>query len=139
MDSRPAVIELAKQDMRRTLRLLPKHVIQAPSTDSAWVVTAVTAQMWDLFYPSLSFIETDTDPIFLWSLWKKVEVKLTETRTTTEWRMECWCVGRLQDNKLLRSSSMATAPFGEALTPSEELTDEILLQITGDEMPMAGA
>jgi hypothetical protein len=110
MDPRPAAIKLVDQDIRRALRFLPKD----GQTRYAWVRVAVSSELWELFYPPLSFIVPE-DPIHIVAFWD-TEKKELHSWCVTEWGRE---------NEAARQrTALSLEPFGVALAPAE--VDEFL-------------
>lgn len=109
-DSRAAIVQLVEQDMRRALRYLPK--VEGDTVGrAAWVRTRVSQQMWEMFYPSLSFISSEDEAITLMSWWRK---------TAEVWQLERWCVVlEVPDGLTKRRTEFTLTKFGEALAPTE--------------------
>lgn len=122
-DPRPAVIELVEQDMRRALRYLSKPV-DVPGR-KAWAKAQVTAEMWNLFYPELSFVESDQEIIDVLALWEYRD----------GWQHRRWCVVQhlgVADQVVARRTEFASEKFGEALTPLE--IAEVNFESEGEEV-----
>jgi hypothetical protein len=131
MDRRELILALVEKDMRGRLRVLGEHPI-------AWVVTAISADQWDQFYPMLSWADDPDVPVLLFSQWDlKEQPEEGTTRVTRTYDLNCWCVVSPTVNGWVRKTNFCHQPFGVAPTV-QEIADDVLLFQASNPLPLEG-
>jgi hypothetical protein len=123
-DPRAALIEMADKDMRSVLRRLPK----SEGANTAWVLTAVSHEAWQRFYPPLNSIPDD-EPIVLRSIWRREMLDVSAAGHTPhlvpKWKLERWCVVRAANGMYIRITTFAVNAFGIAAAIEEIAPDDM--------------
>lgn len=110
---RETLIKLVQTDMRRGAAFVKKSGNQTGiDSNLLWVRTAVSVQIWEMFYPSLPFATEEDTAIYLVSVWE-ANPELTLLR---------WCVIEppAEDDVVMRATTWVVEPFGLSVGPTIE-------------------